>query len=253
MRLYLTATPEKLRHAARFTRTLAHVAYRLGPNGHLMQQNLLQIRGGMMVLGDGNCRTIRDMSRLCRDIWRECGNRNFSGVVADFEQPFRRDLAQLLQELEAILSRNNKALFVPECYAGQVETANVLISTALSGGTLHQRLEEEQQQFGSRLALDLQRLRMSFSLPCPSGQGESLSQEALEALLRERHPTPFYSSDLCAKYFTDTCDGRSRFILFDDSSTLLKKIRIGEKLGISTGFLMYPEVEDLLPQLFSKQ
>ena len=47
MQLYLAVSPDKLRQAARFTDRLAHVAYRIGPEGRLTRRNLLvSTRGG---------------------------------------------------------------------------------------------------------------------------------------------------------------------------------------------------------------
>jgi len=249
LRLYLAVTPDRLTEAARHTKLLAHMAYRIGPQGQLMRRNLLRTRGGLMLLSDRDCTAIRDIAVLCRGIWQECGNRGFGGVVADFEKPIAPDRVQFLQKLAPILTRNGRQLFVPEQYGQQVPQASVLICTAISGGTLAQRLEEAQKHFGPRLALDLQRLRMSFPLPCPTGEGTPLSSAELQQLMEKHQPTIFYSADLCAKYFTISRDGESRFILFDDADTLLKKIQIGRSLAINTGFLMYPETEDLLDTL----
>ena len=174
-------------------------------------------------------------------------------MLADFEQPPSADRTAFLEALSTVLARNNRALFVPEAYGQQVPRARVLICTAISGGTLRTRLEEAAGTFGiQRLALDLQRLRMSFPLPCPTGEGEPLSGEVLSELLSRKGPGVFYSADLCARYFTSTGDGESRFVLFDDAGTLRRKIQMGNELGIGTGFLMYPEVSDLLPELFRR-
>ena len=75
--------------------------------------------------------------------------------------------------------------------------------------------------------------------------------EALAALLAEKRPAVFYSADLCARYFTCLREGESHFILFDDGETISRKIRLGSELGIPDGFLLYPESQDLLPQLFA--
>ena len=155
MQLYLAVSPDKLRPAARFTDRLAHVAYRIGPEGRLTRRNLLvSTRGGMMVLGDQGCGPVRDSAALCRDVWRECGARGYSGVLADFELPPSPDRTGFLSDLGRVLSRNNRRLFVPEPYGQAVDHAAVLICTALSGGVLRQRLEEAQSRFGRRLALD---------------------------------------------------------------------------------------------------
>ena len=175
-------------------------------------------------------------------------------MAADFEQPPSPDRVSFLEALGRVLARNRKQLFVPEEYGRRVASAQVLVCTALSGGSLRQRLEEAGQTFGQkRLALDLQRLRMSFPLPCPSGEGKALSGEELEEMMAQRQPSVFYSGDLCAKYFTSTQEGESRFVLFDDAGTLRRKMQLGRELGIATGLLMYPEVEDILPELFGRR
>lgn len=250
MQLYLAVTPDKLREAGRYTDRLAHVAYRIGGEGRLVRRDLLaRTRGGLMVLGDGGG-PIRDTALLCRDVWRECGNRGYGGVLADFEEQETPDKAAFLSALGRILARNGRRLYVPEQYGPQVPQASVLICTALSGGNLRRRLEEAIRRFGTgRIALDLQRLRMCFPIPCPSGEGEPLSGERLAEMLERKQRSVFYSGDLCAKYFTDTEVGESRFVLFDDVDTLRRKLRLGQELGINTAFLMYPETVDILPAL----
>lgn len=255
MQIYLAVTPDKLGYASRFTDRLAHVAYRIGPDGRLSRREMpMRARGGLMVLGDQDCGAIQDIQALCRDVWRECGNRGLSGVAADFEQPPAPDRLAFLEALGRILSRNGRQLFVPEAYGGQVAQANVLICTALSGGNLRSRLEEAAETFDrQRVALDLERLRMDFPLPCPGGEGTPLSREELEALLRSRQPHAFYSSDLCAKYFTYTQEDATHFVLFDDAGSLLRKLQMGRQMGFCAGFFMYPEVEELLPELFQQR
>ena len=94
---------------------------------------------------------------------------------------------------------------------------------------------------------------MSFPLPCPSGEGEPLDREKLAEMLEQKRQSVFYSNDLCAKYFTFTAHEESRFVLFDDADTLLRKLRIGQDMGVTAAFLMYPEVEDILPELLPRR
>ena len=251
MQIYLAVTPDKQREAARFTERLAHVAYRIGRDGRLTRQALLaRTHGGMMVLGDLDSGAIRDTAALCRDVWRECGNRGFGGVLADFEQGASADRVAFLDALSRVLSRNGKQLFVPESYGAKLPQAHVLICTALSGGELRQRLAEAARTFGGkRLALDLQRLRMSFPLPCPTGDGTPLTGEELDTLMGRRQPVVFYSNDLCAKYFTATENGESRFVLFDDAGSIRKKLQLARQLDIGEALLPYAQVDDLLPEL----
>lgn len=256
MQIYLAATPDHLRQVLSYTDRPAHVAYRVGEDGSLTRHSLLAAtRGGLMVLGDGERSAVRDASALCREVWRECGNRGYVGVAADFEGPVSDVRTAFLCRLGEVLSRNRRQLYVPEPYGRLVPAAKVLISTALSGGTFRQRVEEAAGLYGGmeRIAFDLQRLRMEFPLPCPGGEGRPLTGQELEGMLRERNPSVFYSGDLCAKYFTFTREGAGHFVLFDDGDTLLRKIRMGREMGVTFGLLQFPEVEDILPQLFPRQ
>jgi len=124
----------------------------------------------------------------------------------------------------------------------------VLVSTAISGGTLRAMLEEAVRAYGAgHILLDVQRLRMSFPLPCPSGEGVSLSETAFEALRREAAGPVFYSGELCAKYFLCRSGDGMRLILFDDAQTLREKLRLARQLGIRDASLLYPDFQDGLP------
>jgi len=249
LRIYLAVTPDNLREASRWTKQLAHAAYRIGPDGHLTRQDPLRAQGGLMLLSDEGCGPIPDGRALCREIFRECCTRGFSGVVADFTHPPSTDRDAFLRFLAALLQKNRMLLFTPETYACQ--NSSILICTAISGGSFRRRLEEAVGRYGAaRVALDLQRLRMRFPLPCPGGEGIPLSAEELSVLQKELRPAVFYSADLCARYFTYSRDHKRYFVLFDDADTLLRKIRTAQELGIPNGFFMYPEVSDLLPELF---
>lgn len=252
MRTYLAVTPDNLEAALRCTGRVAHVAYRIDNCGELACCELPpQAKGGLMVLSDGDGCEIRDASALCRAVWRECTERGFGGVVADFEQPVSEDRCAFLNLLCGVLRRNGRRLYVPEVYGCEVRGAMVLICTAVSGGTLRHRLEEARGQFGDRVSLDLQRVRMEFPLPCPGGEGCVMEKDALEKLLREE-PAVFFSEDLCAKYFVRVCGCEPRFVLFDDAHTLRRKLQLAQGMGIGAAFVMFPEVEDILEELWRK-
>ena len=253
MQTYLAVTPEYLDSALRYTNRVAHVAYRIDSNGALFCCELSpQIKGGVMVLSDGDGGAIEDPTALCREVWRECAARGFGGVVADFEQPFSEQRCAFLSQLCGVLRQNGRWLFVPEIYGCEVKGAMVLVCTALSGGTLRERLEEARGRFGDRLALDLQRVRMEFPLPCPTGEGCAITKETLCEFLKEE-PKVFFSEDLCAKYFVRICGCEPRFVMFDDAQTLRRKLHLSQGMGISMAFVMYPEVEDILGELWMQK
>ena len=115
--------------------------------------------------------------------------------------------------------------------------------------------QEDRPRYGGgrNVVFDLQRLRMDFRLPARSGQGEPLTQAALDALIRERQPAVFFSKDLFARYFTYTKDGEAHFILFDDADTLRQKLRLGRQLGVAAALFQWPEVCDIADSLFRRK
>ena len=91
-----------------------------------------------------------------------------------------------------------------------------MIPSALSGGSLQRRLEEALERFGeSRTALALEKVAEDFFLPSPTGSGQPLTEQELEALKQRLSPSIFFSGDLCARYFTYMSrENGAHFVLF---------------------------------------
>lgn len=252
MQVYLAVTPGQLQEAVRRCRNLAHVAYRVGEGSALLRQSvLLQTRGGLLAVTDQDAPPVEEPEKLSAAVLRECGRRGFTGVLLDFQDRTADRLA-FAQRLSAALAQTRRTLYVPEDYGTAVSGAVPLICTALSGGDFSQRLREAASAAGGagNLALDVQRLRMDFTLPARSGEGVPLSPEDFRSLTEREAPSVFFSPELCARYFTYTREGETHFVLFDDAGTIRKKLQIGAALGFSAAFLMFPEVRDLLEELF---
>lgn len=254
LQVYLAATPSEAQEAAPYSRTLVHVAYRIGPGSILLRQNLLlRTRGGLLSISDREAPPIEDPDALCAAVLRECGRRGYSGALLDFEEPPRKDRLCFAEKLAQLLSANHRTLYVTERYGTASASAVTLLCTAISGGNFSQYLQEAAAQRGGpgRLALDIQRLRMDFSLPARSGTGTPLSPEALTQLIEQESPSVFFSQDLCARYFTYTRNDAAHFVLFDDVETLRQKLRTGSAMGFSAAFFLWPEVRDIAGKLFS--
>ena len=255
MRIYLAVSPNSLREAVAFQTGLAHTAYRIGEDSSLLSRNLLvQTRGGLLVLTDRDAPLVQYPENLAGAVLRECGRRNYSGVVLDFEEPPTEPLRRLAAALGRLCAASRRVLYLPEVYASSTEQRTVIVNTTISGGSFEEHLREVCNRYGGarNVALDIQRLTMSFSLPARSGQGEPLTQESLSALLGERQPAVFFSRDLCAKYFTHSQDGAARFVLFDDAGTLRQKLKLGQQLGVSAAFFQGPEIRDIAPELLRR-
>ena len=226
MQIYLAVTPGEYQSAAKYSRLFAHVAYRIGPESQLLRQSLLlQTHGGLLTLGDRDAPPISAPEALC------AGRKVFAAMLA--------------QQLR----KTRRTLYVPESCA--VSGAVPLICTALSGGSFPQLLQEAARQFGGaeHLGLDVQRLRMDFTLPAKSGEGRPLSADEFRALVEKESPAVFFSQELCARYFTYMQDQETHFVLFDDESTLRQKLKTVEAMGFSTAFFMWPEIRDIAPKL----
>lgn len=251
MQLYLGITPRDLSSASGWKQGFAHVAYRIGSDSTLLRQALPDVvRGGLLSVSDREAPEVQDPEALTSAALRECGRRNYAGVLLDFEAEPRRDLEDFVHLLGQALTRTHRSLYVPEPYGRCSDHAVVLINSAISGGTLSQRLTEASADWGAaRIALDVQRLRMDFTLPARTGEGCPLSAGEFRALCRRENPAVFFSAELCGKYFSYSREGSAHFLLFDDADTLKRKLRLASSLDLNAAFLMWPEVADLFSEL----
>ena len=251
--LILTTPPDRLTQARETGLTLGHMAYRVGRGPHLFRSGMpVPLRGGLMVVDAKSFDGQGEPGVLCQEILRECAARGFGGVMCDFEGRPLPLLERVLTQLDDMLPRKNLTLHVPESYGHCTQHARVLIPSALSGGSLIQRLEESILRFGSpdRITLAIQRVAEDFFLPSPTGSGRPMSRDELARDLSQRTPSVFFSGDLCARYYTYMSrESGAHFILFDDAMSIRKKLQVAQKLGITRAVAALPEIDDLLPAL----
>ncbi len=244
--MMITVTPERLSEVADLRRPIAHLAYRVCQGPHLYRVGgMVPPRGGLMCIDSTDFSGGGDPSKFCQEVVRECTSRNFRGVVCDFEGGRSTVLERAISQLGEGFSRRGWTLYVPEAYGHASPYARVMISSALSGGSLALRLEESREQFGNRIVLAVERLGQDFLLPALSGLGTPLSVQQLEELQKRLHPSVFYSSELCSRYFTYMgSEGAVHFVLFDDRDTLARKIQLAEELGLLAVVVAWDEVGD---------
>lgn len=250
--LTLIVPPERLKQVQGLNVTVAHQAYRVGRGPHLFRSGTsVPVRGGLMAVDAQGFDGRGEHSVLCDEMVRECAARNFQGAVCDFEGPVLPLLERMVRELGERFVRRKWRLYVPESYAGCSPHTRVMVSSALSGGSLQSRLEEMVRRHGpQRVTLAVERSAEDFFLPSPSGSGKPLSREELRAQLQSRQPSVFFSHELCARYFTYMSrDGGPHFVLFDDGDTIRKKLQVARGLGITSVILAWADVEDILDKL----
>lgn len=252
--LFLMATPLATSHLATCRFPLAHLAYRVGNGPHLYRTDLrYPAKGGVLVAdrvgftGGGNG------EQLAQQVERECLRNGFSGAFFDFEGAVDPTLQAAITALLPVFQRHNWKLYLPEPYAVIAPASQIVISSALSGGSLRQRLSEVISQYGAdHVTIGLEWVRMDFTLPATGGVGKPLSPAELEQLRSQRGHAVYFSDELCAHYFTYMNTGSdAHFVLFDDTASIVKKLLIAASLGISQAFLPIPEDSAQLHELLS--
>ena len=237
---YILTPPAQLPRLRPFDCRPAHLAYRISPTLRLLRlQGAQHLRGGVMAVCDCPESPRGDPGLFAMELLRECTFRGFRGVILDLERP-THPLIPVLPRLESLLTRQGIALFLPEKYAASLPNAKVLLSSAISGGSLAQRLNESTQRFGrDRLVLAVEKTAEDFLLPAPSGSGCPLTPTQLQP-----HTAPaFFSPALCAQYSTyRDNEGRIHLVLFDDAHSITRKIHLARRAGITRFLLPWREI-----------
>lgn len=244
MEVYLATDAKRLQQAMVYTTQLAHMCYRVGPYGTLLSSPLPDtLRGGLLMLSDEDGTYPDHPEGFCRTLVQECIRRHYAGIVLDAAPP-----ESFCRKLGELLAQQDRKLFLPEAVAHFAPHGIAVIGTAMTAGSLEDRLTAAVEQWGAeRVALDLQRMMIDYPLSAAGG-GTPLTAAQLHQLAQGR--ATYFSRPLCARYFTYHTDSGARFVLFDDAQTLKSKMETAEKLGIRVGFFMLPEVEDLADILF---
>ena len=245
----VTVPPQQLQQLRGTGVTAAHLAYRVGRGPRLLRASLPgPLRGGLMVVELGNYDAPGHPMSFCQEVLMECMAHSYTGVFLDFDSrlPY---LERLANTLDGVLHARGLRLLVPESYGPCSPHAQVVISSALSGGTLTGRLREVRERFGrDRVVLALEKSAEDFALPSPSGCGTPLSQEELDGMLDKMRPCVFFSTPLCARYFTYMSrDSGAHFVLFDDGDTMHRKIQVAQQAGIHVFLLPWTQLRECVP------
>lgn len=252
--IYLLTPPQEAVKAERYGLTSAHMSYRVGGGLHLFRtQTPMPVRGGIMVLDHLGWSGQGSPEAFCQEVARECAARGFKGVLCDFEGQPMVGLKRALELLAPMFQKRRWSLYIPESYAFSAPAVKIVIPTALSGGSLQQRLSQAAERYGAdHVALGLEWVAEDFDLPAMQGVGKALSWEELDELLTQRSPAVYFDRGLCAHYFTYMRTGQSaHFVLYDDASSIAEKVGMAAALGITEGFLPDPGRERYLKELFS--
>ena len=247
---FLAVRPGRIHDAGGRGVPLAHLAYRVGEGPHLFRAGgPVTPHGGWMVMDCPQYAGGGEARQLCQELVRECAARRFTGVVCDFRGAYRRGLEGVCAQVAETCAGRGMVCCVREEYGLAAPSARVLLPTALSGGSLEERLRQATEKFGRRLCLWVERAAEDFLLPSPTGSGRKLTREELERLRSERGGSVFFDHDLCAHYFTYMAGGEGHFVLFDDAGSIRKKLALAQELGVESAILPFDQVDDILGEL----
>jgi hypothetical protein len=251
--IILAAPPETIDAAAQTGCAVAYMIYRIGRGYHLYRaQGAEHFKNGLMVVDTDGYTGGGPLSALVSEILGECEKNNYSGIVLDTGGKTPAQVSALTAYLAPAAAEREMTSYVPEALAGASDKAVVLLPTALSGGTLSGHIGDALTKYGpGRVALEVERVRMDFSLPAVTGMGKELSPEELQALIEQHHPQSFLSKDLCAYYFTYRDKKGTRFVLYDNAASIRRKLSVASKLGIASAFMFYPHVADIMDKILA--
>ncbi|NLA86119.1 MAG: hypothetical protein GX847_02310 [Clostridiales bacterium] len=252
--IIVAAPPEFLEAASHTGYPLAYMVYRIGRGHHLFRaQGVKFVSGGVMVLDTGGYVGGGPSATLILEILGECEKNKFSGIVLDTGGKLTSQLMLLIGHLASEAKKRGLKVYVHEILSNASPHVVVLVPTALSGGTLSGHLSDAIEKYGhSRVALEVERIRMDFSLPATQGTGRALTDEELRSLIDEHHPQSFLSKDLCAYYFTYRDKKGIHFVLYDNGASIRRKLTVGGKLGIEDAFIFYPHAADIIDKIIGQ-
>lgn len=251
--IILGVTPSEYMECSSFGVTLAHLAYKISPSGRLVRIRSTgkSMQGGIMGIFASGRETIRiEPEVLCRDIISEMTMKSYTGIFADFYGDFSPIYANFLTELDRQTNARGMELYVNRTYASSTEYARVLVQSDVSGGSYSMYLGDMKQSIGDRLCLEIVPICSEFLLPSMSADGIRMTRTELDELMNKIDPMPFFSRELCAKYFTYMDErNKAHFILYDDAYTIKVKAQKAENMDVRPVFMLYSEVREFLGEI----
>ena len=254
-RIMLACATRDITQAKRFGLPVAQIAYQIARDGTLHRADIADEKNGdvLFLTADEEINAHQSkMEHLSRIIVEECKRQNFSALVfAVFKShPIFHQLAALLS---VQLKPCGIRLYLPEVYAGSSAWAQIIVPTAIWVGSLEENLKRAVAIYGKeRICLDIERLRLDFSLRNQGERGEKCTAQSLYEKRRKYQPNSYFSQDLQAYYFSYENEEGTHFVLYDDTYSICEKLSLAEKLGITEAMILYPEVEDILPGIITK-
>lgn len=247
--LFLAHTPTAPPPALPRPFTCVPMAYQAAPDGQLLQAGQDALPKGCILMIGGTAPTSpAGVDWFCRQVLAECQRQQASGVLANWaETPAGQRLAQRLAHT---LGEPHLTFYVPEAFATAAPTAQILLSSQLSGGTLRGRLEDGLARYGGRLILALECSPWDFVLPCPDGQGTALTLPELRERFAQHRCRAWFSEELCCQYATYLQEECLHLLLYDNAASIQAKLELAAELGLAGALVCWDEIAGFQPPVW---
>lgn len=249
MTLYLSAPPNTAEKAFASGFPVALMAYKTGQGFHLYRTAIPDIRPALIYINCSQFTGFGPHRILGGEIMGECIARGASGIVLDLGS-FTAPVISFCTYISHAAKENGLTVYLPYLPQNHIDGSAAIIPTAIDNDGLEKILRKAIGELGAEnLALQVECIFRSYSIPCRSGnwlEPKNLSPDALMASLGAES---FFSKELCVNYFPYTDRGDTRVVLYDDLHSIKEKINLASSLGIKESFLYYPQVEDITGDL----
>ncbi len=247
MNIYLSAPAGSAGEACFFGR-VSLMAYRTGAGFHLYRTVL---PSGHFHLMDVDCTGFTGYGpheALILELLRECRGRGYSGVVLSLSARPTQPLVSFCELASQALSQEGIDLYLPLTFASFTDKSRLLVPARILSSGFSSGLNRLCSRYGpGRLALELERVYIDYTLPLKSGMGTELSEQACRELAGSGHI--FTSSELVCRYVSCIHRNRVHLVMWDDAETLREKLNIAQRMDIAAAFLYYPHIRDIASQL----
>lgn len=223
--------------------TCLHLCSALTPSGSFsaLRHPLTTSGDWLGILDQGG--TVRSPEAFAASACSLAQSRSCQGILAEFTRPALSDTVSALDQYAA---RLHLSCIVPLSQQEHAPNSLYFVDTAISGGSLKQRLLQLMAQYGSdSLVIQLVRSCAAFPIPSADADGIPLRPSDIDILCQTYGAVPFFSHELCAKYFTYTDTGQPHFVLFDDNETMRAKRELLNTLGLHQQLLTFSDANAL--------
>lgn len=225
------------------------MAYQAAPDGQLLRAGQGALPAGCVLMVGGVApASPAGLDWFCRQVLAECQAQQAAGVLANWAET--ADGFALAQRLAGSLSEHGLSFIVPEAFAGASSVAQVLISSQLSGGTLRGRIREALERYGSRVVLALECSPCAFVLPCPDGQGTTLTLPELRKRFARHRCRAWFSEDFYCQYATYRETEQLHLILYDNAASVQAKLDLAAELGLAGALVCWEEISGFQPPVW---